>query len=168
MLEIERKFRLRHLPQHLLTTAPHEIEQGYIAIDPDSTHVRLRRSDQVHTLTVKRGHGPVREEREVRLEPAQFHALWPLTAGRRLSKLRYVVPQGRWRFEIDVFQGRHEGLIVAELEFPDVEACRAFTPPMWCGEEVTGNPEYSNVRLASDSTPSRLTVAPSVWAALPV
>ena len=150
MLEIERKFLLTVLPPGWTADSPHQIDQGYLAVEPNGTHVRLRRRDDTFTLTAKRGRGHVREEFETELEAGQFDILWPLTAGRRLRKLRYLIPHGDLKFEVDVFQGRHEGLIVAEIEFPDVERSRTFSVPGWCGQEVTSDPDYSNIRLAVD------------------
>jgi len=50
--------------------------------------------------------------------------------------------------EIDIYRGRHAGLVVAEVEFPDIANCRRFKAPSWFGREVTGTKRYSNVRLA--------------------
>jgi Uncharacterized protein conserved in bacteria len=52
--------------------------------------------------------------------------------------------------EIDIYQGRHAGLVVAEVEFPDRVTCRRFKPLSWFGREVTGEKRYSNVRLANE------------------
>jgi adenylate cyclase len=51
--------------------------------------------------------------------------------------------------EIDVYHERHEGLIVAEVEFDEEAAARNFEPPDWLGADVTGDPRYSNQLLAS-------------------
>ena len=91
-----------------------------------------------------------REEREIKLSPKQFAALWPATAGRRLRKLRYEIPWRNLLIEIDIYRGKHAGLVVAEVEFPDRATCRKFKPPAWFGREVTGEKRYSNVRLANE------------------
>ncbi len=52
--------------------------------------------------------------------------------------------------EIDVYRGKHSGLVVAEVEFPDLATCREFKPPRWFGREVTSQNRYSNVRLANE------------------
>ena len=67
------------------------IEQGYLALD-EHAEVRLRRAGGELLLTAKRGHGEVREEVEVPLGPGAFEALWPLTAGKRVRKVRHYVP----------------------------------------------------------------------------
>ena len=111
--------------------------------------VRLRKSGERYTLTFKRGSGNVREEREVELTATQFDALWPATEGKRLVKTRYEIPLGELTVEIDVYHERHEGLVVAEVEFDEKEAARNFRPPDWLGADVTGDPRYSNQLLAS-------------------
>ena len=50
--------------------------------------------------------------------------------------------------EIDVYSGQHEGLVVAEVEFPDEDSARRFEVPDWLGEDVSHDPRYSNQLLA--------------------
>ena len=89
--EIERKFLSRRCrgPRAPRTA----IEQGYLALD-EHGEVRLRRIGGELLLTAKSGHGEVREEVEVSIDPSAFEALWPLTAGRRVRKVRHYVPLG--------------------------------------------------------------------------
>jgi adenylate cyclase len=148
--EIERKFLVRSLPMKLKRSRRYLIAQGYLASEPGGRHVRLRKKGQIASLTFKVGRGSHREEREIRLSPKQFAALWPGTAGRRLRKLRHEIPWRNLLIEIDVYRGRHAGLVVAEVEFPDRASCRKFKPPSWFGREVTGEKRYSNVRLANE------------------
>lgn len=149
-LEIERKFLIDQLPR-MLQRYPHkEIAQGYLSIGRDKAHVRLRRAGRVLTLTFKRGPARAREEREIHLTPVQFDILWPATAGSRLTKTRYYVPYKKLTIEIDIYRGSNEGLMVAEVEFPDVATYHSFRPPDWLGDEVTGASRYSNVKLARD------------------
>ncbi|HEX8076567.1 MAG TPA: CYTH domain-containing protein [Chthoniobacterales bacterium] len=147
--EIERKFLVRELPRDLANYPSNEISQGYLASLDDGLQVRLRKSGERYWLTFKRGTGPVREEREVELAGNQFDALWPATEGKRLVKTRYEIPAGDRVIEIDVYHERHEGLVVAEVEFDDEDAAKNFQPPAWLGDDVTGDPRYSNQLLAS-------------------
>ena len=147
--EIERKFLVRKMPDGLTSCPRNEISQGYLVSLDDGTQVRLRKSGERSTLTFKRGTGHVREEREVELTVEQFNALWPATAGKRLVKTRYEVPLGDRVVEIDFYHERHEGLVVAEVEFDDEEGAKNFRPPHWLGDDVTGDPRYSNQLLAS-------------------
>jgi CYTH domain-containing protein len=147
--EIERKFLVRTLPPDLAAFSHAQIEQGYLAIAAEGVQVRLRKSGETHSLTFKRGRGSAREEREVELTREQFTVLWPGTGGKRLTKTRYDVPLGDRLVEIDVYSGRHEGLIVAEVEFDDEQSALAFQPPDWLGADVTHDSRYSNQLLAS-------------------
>ena len=148
--EIERKFLLKRLPEKLKQARRCVIAQGYLAAEPGGRHVRLRKKGKTASLTFKVGRGAHREEREIKLGPKQFTALWPATVGRRLYKLRYEMPWKNFLIEIDIYRRKHKGLVVAEVEFPDRTACRKFKAPTWFGREVTGNKRYSNVRLATE------------------
>jgi adenylate cyclase len=148
--EIERKFLVKRLPAQLKKARRQAIAQGYLATEQDDRHVRVRKkgSDASLTFKVVHGDGSLREEREIKLTPKQFAVLWPGTAGRRLQKVRYEISWRGALIEIDVYRGRNQGLIVAEVEFPSRAACRKFKPPGWFGREVTGEKRYSNIALA--------------------
>jgi adenylate cyclase len=146
--EIERKFLVKRLPENLKQSRSFVIEQGYLATESAGRQVRLRKTGNATSLTFKVGRGSHREEREIRLSPKQFAALWPGTAGRRLRKVRYEIPWDNVMIEIDIYRGQHAGLVVAEVEFPNTASCRKFKAPWWFGREVTGEKRYSNVRLA--------------------
>jgi adenylate cyclase len=148
--EIELKFLVdkKSLPDNLKQFRSFVIEQGYLATESAGRQVRLRKAGSTRSLTFKVGRSSHREEREVKLSPKQFATLWPGTAGRRLRKVRYEIPWEGLLIEVDIYRGRHAGLIVAEVEFPDTASCRRFIAPGWFGREVTGEKYYSNVRLA--------------------
>lgn len=146
--EIERKFLLKRLPDGLADYPHEEIAQGYLSVERGGVQVRLRKKGGVRSFTYKRGNKSEREEREIRVSAEQFNALWPATEGRRLSKIRYDIPFGERTIEVDVYTGRHDGVVVAEVEFPDEESCGNFVPPDWFGEDVTGKSRYSNVLMA--------------------
>jgi len=146
--EIERKFLVKWLPDDLKRSRSFVIEQGYLATESAGRQVRLRKRGHAASLTFKLRRGNHREEREIKLSPKQFAALWPGTAGRRLRKVRYEIPWDKLMIELDFYRGRHAGLVVAEVEFPNRASCRRFKAPWWFGREVTGEKRYSNVRLA--------------------
>jgi adenylate cyclase len=146
--EIERKFLVRRLPNNLKRSRCLTIQQGYLATESAGRQVRLRKTGRTASLTFKVGRGAHREEREIKLSPKQFAALWPGTAGRRLQKMRYEIPWKNLLIDLDIYRGRHAGLVVAEVEFPNSASCRRFKAPWWFGREVTGEKRYSNVRLA--------------------
>ena len=148
--EIERKFVVRRLPSGLKSFVHHEIQQGYLAASPNGTQTRLRRSGRKYLLAIKRGSGINRREWEIELTAKQFEMLWPATKGHRLRKTRYDVPFGRLIIEVDIYNGRNKGLIVAEVEFDSAAQSRAFRPPDWLGRDVSDLSRYSNVKLARE------------------
>jgi CYTH domain-containing protein/CHAD domain-containing protein len=151
--EIERKFLVAEMPR--AESAAATIEQGYLALD-ERGEVRLRRIDGEPLLTAKSGHGEVREEVEVSIHPRAFEALWPLTAGRRVRKVRHYVPLGEGlRAEIDVYEGELDGLLTAEIEFGSPEEADTFAPPPWLGGELTGDERYANQTLATRGLPAK-------------
>lgn len=154
-LEVERKFLLLEAPKWLGDHPVLRIEQGYIVIT-DGVEVRLRSVDEDRYLTVKRGHGEVREEVEVRLSEEQFGVLWPLTESLRLEKSRYLVPIEDLTAEVDVFEGPLHGMVLAEIEFSSQAESEGFQPPPWLGEEVTGDDRYANQDLARSGVPDRV------------
>lgn len=149
-MEIERKFLVQGDPPLDLEEHPYEtIEQGYIAIDPDGTEVRLRKKDGELKLGVKSGPSRARVEEELELDPQTFESLWQLTEHRRLRKRRFVIPaDGNLEIELDVYDGGLAGLMTAEVEFPSEGEAEAFEPPAWLGTDVTGDARYSNQSLA--------------------
>jgi adenylate cyclase len=150
-VEVERKFLVTD-PPAIDAAAGDEIDQGYLATGSDG-EVRLRRKGGRHLLTAKRGSGLAREEGEIEIERERFDELWPLTAGRRLHKRRHALPHDELTIEIDVYTGELDGLVVAEIEFSSEEDARAFDPPDWLGEEVTGDRRYLNETLATEGRP---------------
>ena len=151
-VEIERKFLLSRAPHPL--PEGESVEQGYLAVAPDGTEVRVRRRAGRCTLTVKSGPAHVRIEEELDLDERRFGALWPLTEGRRIVKTRHLVPlDGGLTAEVDVYADALDGLLTAEVEFASSEASLAFAPPDWLGDEVTGDARYANQTLALHGPP---------------
>jgi CYTH domain-containing protein len=148
ILEIERKFVVDQPPDSESLSRSTSIEQGYLAVDADGTEVRIRRKGDRCSQTIKKGEGLSRLESEITLSSDQFDALWPLTGGHRLEKVRFEIPFGGLVIELDVFKGDLEGLIVAEVEFESVEQSGRFEPPDWFGKEVTEDTRYKNRNLA--------------------
>jgi adenylate cyclase len=154
-VEIERKFLVRDAPADLGRHPAGRLRQGYLAVEPGGAEVRVRQDDDTTVLTVKRGAGRTRVEEEVPIDPAAFARLWPLTEGRRVEKVRHLVPAGDGLvLEVDVYEGDLAGLVVAEVEFPSEAAADAWAPPAWLGAEVTTDERYKNHRLAIDGAPT--------------
>jgi adenylate cyclase len=152
--EIERKFLVEELPPDLEDEEPpEEIRQAYLALPPDGVEVRVRQRADRYYLTVKSAGGLVREETEIELSRDQFARLWELPGLPIVEKTRRQVPRDQHVMEIDVFAGRLEGLVLAEVEFESVAASEAFVPPSWLGQEVTEDSRYKNRSLALNGPP---------------
>ena len=63
-----------------------------------------------------------------------------------IIKTRFIVEFKNHIWEIDEFEGRHKGLILAEVELKSED--ENVELPEWIGEEVTGNPKYYNSNLS--------------------
>ena len=157
-IEIERKFLLRGVPPAMRYAHREPIRQGYLALDGD-TEVRIRITPKGAVMTIKAGRGGVRVEEEIALQSRQAEALWELTEGRRVTKTRRRVrlpgATGRAELvaEVDEYSGALDGLVVAEVEFPDEESSAGFEPPAWFARELTDDWRYANRSLASDGMP---------------
>ena len=147
-IETERKFLVKSDAFRSEAVRSYRICQGYIAHGGGRT-VRVRIRDDKGFLTIK---GPSTDgisrlewEREIPLEDAR--ELMSLCKGGCIDKTRYLVPVGEHCFEVDVFYGDNEGLVMAEIELGSPD--EPFTKPSWLGEEVTGDRRYYNAQLLS-------------------
>lgn len=149
-LEIERKFLVTGDGWRALATGSRRIEQGYLARG-DKAVVRVRIVDgQAARLTIKSAAAEqARTEFEYAIPVEEARALLDLCEGACLRKRRYLVPRsdgGDW--EVDVFEGMHAGLCIAEAELDAESAGAGLERPDWLGREVTGDPAYYNANLA--------------------
>lgn len=146
-MEIERKFLIKQLPENLERFPHHHIEQAYLSTDPV---IRIRKWDDLCFLTVKSKGLLAREEYEMPIEKERYDDLLRYKRGHIITKTRYVIREkDGLKIELDIFEGIHKGLIMAEVEFPDLNTAKAYVPAEWFGEEVTGDEKYQNSWLSS-------------------
>ena len=156
MIEIERKFLVNTDDFKSLATSSIFIKQAYLSKDPHRT-VRIRIKDKQAFLTIKgisstSGMSRFEWEKELALEEGEM--LLKLAQPTVIVKTRYIVPQGKLFFEVDVFEGDHKGLILAEIELPNEKA--SIDLPLWIGKEVTGDVRYYNSYLSSKESKNSL------------
>ncbi|MCI8510385.1 MAG: CYTH domain-containing protein [Lachnospiraceae bacterium] len=146
-MEIERKFLIENPPADYASFPFRRIEQAYLCTEPV---IRIRREDDSYYMTYKGSGLLSREEYNLPLTADAYAHLLPKADGTILTKKRYLLPlsDSGLTIELDVFEGRFAGLILAEVEFPTEEAARAFTPPEWFAKDVTLSGEYQNSRLS--------------------
>jgi adenylate cyclase len=75
----------------------------------------------------------------------EAEALMQLRQGSVIEKVRYLIPHGELAWEVDVFEGKNLGLVIAEIELRH-EHQHIELPP-WIGTEVTGQQQYYNSAL---------------------
>lgn len=152
MKEIERKFTVKPSVLEVLSfLAPKKIQQGYLMDEAGKT-VRVRTKGEKGYLTIKgKTTGITRAEFEYEI-PLE-HALELLTnfCAKTLSKERYTLTFKEKIWEIDVFHGALEGLIVAEIELED--EAEIFEKPEWILDEVSYDPRYYNSQLVNGLKP---------------
>jgi adenylate cyclase len=143
-LEIERKF-LVDVARWRPAGAGVPFRQGYLSTHPERV-VRVRLEGDAGKLTIKgRTEGVSRVELEYDVPRADAEQLLALCERPLIEKVRHTEEHGGKTWEIDVFGGENEGLVVAELELGSED--EPFTRPPWVLEEVSHDPRYYNASL---------------------
>ena len=123
-MEIERKYLVKILPDHLEQYPCRQIEQGYLSTNPV---VRIRRSNDRYILTYKGKGLMVREEYNLPLNEESFTHLKEKIDGLLIQKRRYLIPLAeKYTIELDVFEGALAPLVLAEVEFETEEEANTF------------------------------------------
>ncbi len=145
MLEIERKFLVKNVSFLENNASKSRIVQGYLSSVPERT-VRVRIKGEKGFITVKGiTQGVSRFEWEKEISVAEAEQLLALCEPGIIDKVRYEFPFGAHTYEIDVFSGENEGLVLAEIELKSEN--ESFEKPDWLGEEVSQDNRYYNSYL---------------------
>lgn len=143
--EIERKFVVKN---NLWNCKEGEdIVQGYLSYRKEAT-VRVRIKKCRAYLTVKGATENItRNEFEYEIPIEDAIEMLKLCE-KKIEKTRYYEKAGEHTFEVDVFKGDNEGLIVAEIELKSED--EDFIKPDWLGEEVSDDARYFNSNLVNN------------------
>jgi len=146
MIEIERKFLVKDTIHEVIALIrPHQIIQAYL-VNEKSKSVRVRIMDEKAFLTIKSDMiGITRKEYEYEIPVIEALSLIKSFGLKSLKKKRYKLEFRSKTWEIDVFEGALQGLILAEIELDRED--EKFDVPEWVDEEVTFKPEFLNARL---------------------
>lgn len=154
-MEIERKFKIQRLPEHLEQFQALIIEQGYLCTKPV---VRIRKSNNDYILTYKskflesetqESVAIQNNEVELPLTKESYEHLREKADNHIIQKTRYLIPlSDSLTAELDLFSGQLEGLYFVEVEFPDLQSASQFIPPEWFGEDVSLDKRYRNSYLS--------------------
>jgi len=148
-IEIERKFLLNNDDWKKLTHTFKHYKQAYFC-NTAKVSVRVRVTDDAAWMSFKSSTIEISRfeyEYVVPLEDA-LHMIEQFSQGSVISKTRYFVPVGPHIWEIDIFDGDNDGLIVAEIELGHVD--ESFEIPTWVGQEVSDDVRYFNSNLVSN------------------
>ncbi|MDO5061034.1 MAG: CYTH domain-containing protein [Actinomycetaceae bacterium] len=158
-VEVERKFLVVGDGWKDLVESSAHFGQGYLAAS-DNCLVRVRVGQTQAWLTLKG-----RDQESTQTDSSEGGALTrlefeyeiPVSQGRQmlaeltyaaLEKTRYFLKSATYAWTVDVFLGRHTGLVLLEIEGPGVEALAPADLPSWVGQEVSHDPQYANANLA--------------------
>lgn len=146
--EIERKFLLQNNDWKQDADTGNKIMQGYLHSSEDCT-TRVRVYGEKAFLTIKgKTVGISRVEFEYEIPINEALELFKLCKEPLIDKTRYLVKQGKLKWEIDIFEGENKGLEFAEIEL-DSEF-QNFDKPLWVGKEVTYEDKYYNAFLVKN------------------
>jgi len=149
MVEIEKKFTVnKALWEKIKKPAPNVIKQIYISDDKKCT-VRVRIKNNKGFLTIKGETINIsRSEYEYEIPLEEAKAMMDEFSSKILFKNRYEVLIGNNLWEVDEFQGKLKGLIIAEVELKS--ETEKFELPNWLDKEVSNNPRYYNSNLIKE------------------
>jgi len=158
--EIERKFRVDGDGWREAVMSRSRLTQAYLMTGENrSLRVRIE-NDNRATLCIKIGASSLqREEFEYPIPIADARAMVRQAMGNVIEKTRHLIHHHGYLWEVDVYHGVYDGLVIAEVELEQADE----TPPLpdWAGLEVTTDKRYSNASLATSDCFRELFNGPS-------
>lgn len=148
-IEIEKKFLLANDDWRKFVSRSSRYVQGYMGSNRNCS-IRVRIEDDEAHLNIKSATlGITRKEYDYVIPVSDAHEILATLCDKPLiEKTRYYVEHQDHTWEIDVFSGENEGLVVAEVELEDAD--EEISLPDWAGADVSDDPRYYNVCLISN------------------
>ena len=147
--EIERKFLVdKSVFSTLIDYDYASIVQGYIySTKNESVRIRThcKNEDKAYITLKKNSSGFSRHEYEYEIPIKDALEMFEIFCEKVLVKHRYVYFHAGFLWEIDIFLGDNDGLIVAEIELDSED--QYFEKPDWVMDEVTHDPKYISANL---------------------
>ncbi|HLF54814.1 MAG TPA: hypothetical protein VI612_03780 [Candidatus Nanoarchaeia archaeon] len=136
MLEFERLFLAKRLPEGLEKCRFKEVLDIYLPHDSHHPVLRIRKNGDKYEMTKKEVVSiGVFSEQTIVLSPDEFDSLSKIQ-GKLLHKTRYFYPHENRTLEIGVFQGALKGLVLIDVEFASEENMKNFIMPDFFLAEV--------------------------------
>ena len=147
-LEIERKFLVANDGWKNSVSRRVRIRDGLIA-NNNGHKARVRIADDTATIAIKsRKRGLVRAEFEYAIPYSDAEQILRIMCdGNVLNKVRHFVPYASDTWQIDVYEGLLDGIVLAEIELTDAD--QKLTIPDWIGAEVSFDPRYRKINMVS-------------------
>ena len=154
--EIERKYTINYLPKNI--TKIIRITQKHIYRDPICS-IRVRKSlntvtnEAIYTHTIKIKEKEKEKfstiELEENISQEQYEGSNPFKGSQIIEKYRLIIPlENGLKAEVDIFEKKLKGLIIAEVEFESIEQAENFKMPSWFEKEVP-HKEFSNRKIST-------------------
>ena len=141
MIELEKNYLAREIPENLGNCKFKEIIDVYIPKSSNHPVLRLRKNGDNFELTKKEpledGDSSRQEEQTIILTEVEFNALSQQVEGKRVRKLRYLYDYSNKVAEFDVFQDDLLGLVLVDFEFENEDEKNNFSIPDFCLVEIT-------------------------------
>ncbi|NTW30858.1 MAG: hypothetical protein HGA33_06255 [Candidatus Moranbacteria bacterium] len=154
MIELERTYLAKRLPEGLYECPSREMLDIYLPVSSRHPVLRLRKNgDQLEMTkkTIVEGTDSSRmEEQTIKLSDEEYAALAGI-GGKRVGKTRYLYEIDGHTAEVDVFDGALSGLILVDFEFETEAEKDAFLMPEFCLAEVTQEESIAGGFLAGKS-----------------
>jgi adenylate cyclase len=145
-VEIERKFLVANNEWRQSAVRSVSIRDGLIAIYKDRK-VRVRISGDIATIAIKgprTGIGRPEFEYEIPMADAE-RMLSTICQDDPLEKQRFFVEDAGATWQVDVYGGILQGVVIAEIELK--QESQEVILPRWIGKEVTGDSFYKKVNM---------------------
>jgi adenylate cyclase len=148
-LEIERKFLVANDGWKNSIVRSVRIRDGLIA-NNKGHKARVRIANEVATIALKsRRSGLPRTEFEYAIPYSDAEEMLRIMCdGNFLDKVRHFVSHVSNTWQVDVYEGLLDGVVLAEIELTDAD--QKLTLPDWIGAEVTSDPRYRKVNMVAD------------------
>ncbi len=147
-LEIERKFLVATDGWKDSVIRSVRIRDGLIA-NHKGNKARVRIANDVATIAIiSRRRGPVRTEFEYAIPFSDAEEMLRIMCdGNVLDKIRHFVSYAGDIWQVDVYEGLLDGVVLAEIELTAED--EELTPPDWIGAEVTADSRYRKVNMVA-------------------
>ena len=145
-IEIERRFLVKNMDKvnelvKQYTDSKKTIIQDYVYSDV-LTAIRKRKivknDNEKYIDTIKTGFNSLSiNEFEEEMTKEQYDSIKPDSSRWTIEKDRYIIPyENGLKIELDVFHGKYEGLIFAEIEFESEDQAKNANIPDWFDVEI--------------------------------